>query len=128
MVPFLPAEALLENKTLTSLSLEHNPLTSDGANFYGLETLCRALSSNSTLTSLNLFGCGLQAEVRQTHRRIAVLLHSSVCSVQNPSAVLAGWWLLRVLASITCPACMCFFVGAVLVSVGVAPYWRACCG
>jgi hypothetical protein len=58
------AEALLENRTLTSLSLEHNPLTSDGANFYGLETLCRALSHNTTLTSLNLFACGLQAEVR----------------------------------------------------------------
>ena len=56
-------EALLENGTLTSLSLEHNPLTSDGANFYGLETLCRALPRNTTLTSLNLFACGLSAEV-----------------------------------------------------------------
>ncbi len=61
---FPVAEALLENKSLSSLSLEHNSLTSDGTNFAGLETLCRALSVNTTLTSLNLFGCGLAAEVR----------------------------------------------------------------
>jgi hypothetical protein len=72
-------EALCENNTLTSLSLEHNPLTSDGANFYGLETLCRSLCVNTTLTSLNLFACGLAAEVHnEPHVCSSLGLHSWV--------------------------------------------------
>lgn len=56
-------EALQRNSTLTTLSLDKNPLTNGGTNYYGLQVFARALSTNTTLKTLSLFGCGLSAEV-----------------------------------------------------------------
>jgi hypothetical protein len=56
-------EALQRNSTLTTLSLDRNPLTNGGTNYYGLQVFARALSVNTTLKTLSLFGCGLSAEV-----------------------------------------------------------------
>ncbi|CAM9714882.1 unnamed protein product, partial [Chrysoparadoxa australica] len=55
-------ESLGINTTLKSLSLESNRLTSGGTDMSGIASLADMLHKNSTLTSLNLWRCCLDAK------------------------------------------------------------------
>ena len=52
-------EALHTNGTLKTLSLESNPLTNESTDQTGVVALAQALSSNASLTLLNLWRCDL---------------------------------------------------------------------
>mmetsp|Transcript_18603 Transcript_18603/g.41370 ORF Transcript_18603/g.41370 Transcript_18603/m.41370 type:complete len:156 (+) Transcript_18603:613-1080(+) len=60
------AEALRENKTLTTLVLEHNDIGKDGA-----KAIAEALSDNATLTTLNLSGnYGINSKLQDRIQRL----------------------------------------------------------
>lgn len=54
--------SLKENNSLKFLSLEKNPLTTKGQNISGIQALGAMLKVNKSLTGLNLFGTGINAE------------------------------------------------------------------
>lgn len=55
-------EALLVNTSLVYLSLDSNPIISADSDYQGFKMLCESLRTNKTLTSLNLWRCGIDSD------------------------------------------------------------------
>lgn len=55
-------ESLKINTSLRTLNLDSNPLTTDGADYSGVEQLADALVTNTTLTYCNMFRCNISSK------------------------------------------------------------------